>query len=94
MTQENYSVSHNPEAQRFEVLIDGLLCECTYEINAGVMALMHTEVPPALGGRGIAAALVGAAFAWAQQQGLRVQPVCSYVQTYLKRHPEAQALLA
>jgi len=94
MTASPIEIAHNAPAQRFEVLIDGLLCECTYEINAGVMALMHTEVPPALGGRGIAAALVGAAFASAQQQGLRVQPVCSYVQTYLKRHPEAQALLA
>lgn len=94
MTAFNLEISHNAPAQRFEVLIDGLLCECTYQINGPLMALLHTEVPPALGGRGIAAALVRAAFDWAQLQGLRVQPVCSYVQTYVQRHPEARALLA
>lgn len=86
-------ISHNAPAQRFEVTLDGLLCECTYRLEGGVMAIVHTGVPRALEGRGIAAALVQAALAWAQQQGLKVRPVCSYVRSYMHRHPETTGLL-
>jgi predicted GNAT family acetyltransferase len=57
------------------------------------MRMTQTEVPPALGGRGIAAALVEAAFEHARTHGLKVEPWCSYVRVYLQRHPEAQPLL-
>jgi predicted GNAT family acetyltransferase len=59
-----------------------------------VLLLTHTEVPPALEGRGIAAALVKAALDWARAEGLRVRPLCSYVVAYMRRHPETQDLLA
>ena len=60
----------------------------------GTMVIVHTEVPPTLEGRGIAAALVRAAFAYAREHGLKVMPACSYVRAYVRRHPETQALLA
>ena len=41
-----------------------------------------------------AAALVQAALAYARAQGLRVRPSCSYVRSYMRRHPETQDLLA
>ena len=56
--------------------------------------MTHTEVPPAFEGRGIAAALVREALAWARAQGLKVWPLCSYVAVYMRRHPETQDLLA
>ena len=59
-----------------------------------MLVLHHTEVPAALQGQGVAAALVQAALAWARAEGLRVRPVCSYVAAYMKRHPETQDLLA
>ena len=34
-----------------------------------------------------------AALAHARAQGLRVRPVCSYVQVYMRRHPDTQDLL-
>lgn len=82
------TVTHNPEQQRFEALVDGQLSECVYRRTPDGVALVHTEVPVALEGRGIAAALVRAALQWAREQGYRVQPRCSYVVTYLRRHPE------
>ena len=87
------TITHNAAAQRFECHVDGLLCELTYELIGGVMHLTHTGVPSSLEGRGLAAALVRAAFDHARASQLRVRPVCSYVQTYLRRHPEAQDLL-
>ena len=59
-----------------------------------VLMLHHTEVPEALAGQGVAAALVQAALAWARAEGLKVRPTCSYVAAYMRRHPETQDLLA
>ena len=51
------------------------------------MQIVHTESHPALRGRGVAAALVEAAFAYARAEGLRVLPLCSYVRAWARRHP-------
>jgi uncharacterized protein len=69
------------------------LALCSYRQEGDTLVLHHTEVPPALQGQGIAAALVAAALAWARAQGLRVRPSCSYVAAYMRRHPETLDLL-
>ena len=38
--------------------------------------------------------LVRAALGHAAAHGLKVRPLCSYVQSYMRRHPETQALIA
>ena len=88
------SITHNPAASRFETTVDGQLCVADYRSSGTVMAMTHTLVPTALEGRGIAAALVVEALAHARRQGWRVRPVCSYVESYMQRHPETQDLLA
>jgi predicted GNAT family acetyltransferase len=87
-------VSHLPEANRFEAVVDGRACHLDYLIDAGTMRIHHTEVPYPLEGRGIAAALTRAAIDHARANGLRVQPLCSYVRAWLRRHPEHADLLA
>lgn len=86
-------VRHNPLASRFETEVDGRLARCDYRMHDGVMHLVHTEVPPALEGRGIGAALVRAALEHASAGRLRVRPRCSFVSAYLARHPEFSRLL-
>ncbi len=90
----NIPVQHNLAEHRFEATVDGLLCVCDYRLSNGVATFTHTEVPPALGGRGIAAALVGAALDWSKQENLKVLPACSYVAAYIRRHPQYQDLMA
>lgn len=89
----NTAVHHHPEHQRFDAVVDGRLALCSYHRQGDTLVLHHTEVPPPLEGRGLAAALVAAALAWARHEGLRVQPRCSYVAAYMRRHPETQDLL-
>ena len=89
-----FQVRHNPQASRFETRVDGQPASCDYRMHEGVMHLVHTEVPPALEGRGIGAALVRAALEHASAEGLRVRPRCSFVSAYLARHPEFGRLLA
>jgi predicted GNAT family acetyltransferase len=88
------SIQHNTERQRFEAHVEGLLCRCDYRMSGSTMMLVHTEVPPQLEGRGIAAKLVRAAFEHVAAAGLKVVPACSYVHAYVRRHPETRALLA
>lgn len=82
------AIQHRPEQGRFEAIVEGLRCEVDYHLSPGRMHITHTGVPRPLEGRGIAAALVQRALAWAREQGLKVEPVCSYVAVYLRRHPE------
>ncbi|MES2307032.1 MAG: GNAT family N-acetyltransferase [Gemmatimonadota bacterium] len=64
------------------------------EAGPGVIDLLHTEVDPALRGRGVANDLARAALDHARAQGLRVIPTCPFVQSWLKRHPEELDLVA
>ncbi|MBP7140538.1 MAG: N-acetyltransferase [Opitutaceae bacterium] len=54
----------------------------------GRVDFVHTFVPVALRGRGMAEALVTAALEWAQVQSIEVSASCSYVARYLERHPQ------
>jgi hypothetical protein len=93
MSTASIAVRHNPQSGRFEAVVDGELARCDYRMDGEVMLLVHTEVPPALEGRGIAAALVRAALEHAAAEGLRIRPRCSYVSAYLARHPQYRGLL-
>ena len=82
------TITHRPEIGRFEAFVEGLQCEADYRLDGHIMRMTHTGVPSALEGRGIAAALVKEALTWARAQDLKVDPICSYVRVYIKRHPE------
>ena len=95
MSQASASLDivHKPEIGRFETTINGLRSEADYQLDGQVVHMTHTGVPPQLEGRGIAAALVKAALTWARQQCYKVNPLCSYVRLYIRRHPEWQDLV-
>lgn len=84
---------HEPQAQRF-TLPTTPISVLDYELGAGRVVFTHTGVPPAYRGQGLAAQLVETGLQWAREQGLKVQPACSYVNAYIQRHPEWQNLVA
>ncbi len=90
-------ITHNAARGCFECHVDGQRCVADYRLDitpqGRVMRMTHTGVPPALEGRGIAAALVAAALAHARANGFEVDPQCSYVRRYMQRHADTQALL-
>lgn len=90
----DHAVVHNVAKQRFEAVVEGITCVADYELDGRVMNMTHTGVAPRLEGRGIAAALVKAAFDHARAQDLRIRPQCSYVAAWARRHPEVEPLLA
>ena len=86
-------VRHNVAANRFETELDGKLAVADYVLEEGRIVFTHTFVPPELRGHGLAEKLVRAGLAFAQAEGRRVGPQCSYVDVFIRRHPEFQKLL-
>ena len=87
-------VRHDAAHQRFSVTVDGHLAVLDYVRGDSTIAITHTGVPRAIGGRGVAARLVRAALLHARNEGLRVDPQCSYADAWMRRHPEYQGLRA
>ena len=59
-----------------------------YSPNKGALDVRHTIVPDEISGRGIASALVKAAYDYALANGLVPVATCSYAVVWLERHPE------
>jgi len=87
------AIRHDRAAHRFETRVEDMPCLLEYTLAAGVMTITRTEVPAAVGGRGIAAALVQQALATARAEGWKVVPACSYAAAWMQRHPEHHDLL-
>lgn len=88
------TITHDRNARRFETTVDGALCELDYRLADGVMTITHTGVPPQVGGRGLAAALVESALTTARAEGWKVVPACSYADAWMRRHPDFDDLRA
>lgn len=82
-------VEHVPERSRFEAEVEGQTAFLDYEVVGPAVVMPHTVVPPALEGQGIAAELTRTAVAWAREQSLTIDAQCSYVRSWLARHPDA-----
>ena len=87
-------VRQNTAQSRFELDAEGHTAVAYYRLADGVMTFTHTEVAPAIEGRGIGSRLVRGALEHARTQGFRVRPRCSFVGQYIARHPEFHDLLA
>lgn len=88
------TIEHQANQNRLTTVVDGHVCVIDYHLNGSVMTITHTGVPDAVGGRGIAAALTQAALEAARHNHWQVIAQCSYVATYIKRHPEYADLVA
>lgn len=81
-------IAHDPISHRFAVRVEGHEAELLYRQDGKRLTIDHTGVPEAIGGRGIAGALVKAVLDYARAEGLRVVPACSYSAAYIQHHPE------
>jgi predicted GNAT family acetyltransferase len=82
------TVRDNPALQRFELNADGYTAVAYYEEAPGVITFTHTEVPPALSGRGIGSALARGALEAVRARGLKVVAKCPFMSGYIGKHPE------
>ena len=82
------AVANNETAQRYEARVDGQLAVITYQQLGDRIVFMHTEVPEALEGHGIAGKMAQFALDDARARRLVVIPQCPFVAGYIRRHPE------
>ena len=86
-------VIHDPTHHRFTVATTAGDAELVYHVRAdGALDLQHTFVPPKARGGRIASDLVQAAIAHARSNELKLVATCSYVQSWVARHPKEQEL--
>jgi predicted GNAT family acetyltransferase len=90
----NVNVAHNEEAKRFEIQVDGMSALLTYRRFPGRIIVDHTEVPKPFEGHGLAAKLVRFVLDYARINHLRVVPLCPYVSSFVRKHPEYQDLVS
>jgi predicted GNAT family acetyltransferase len=87
-------VRDNPAKNQFELIVDGHTALAAYRLKPGVITFTHTEVPEALGGRGIGSQLAKGALDQARGRGLKVVPLCPFIKGYIGKHPEYADLVA
>jgi predicted GNAT family acetyltransferase len=78
---------------RFELERDGHVASLQYTVAGHVLALLHTEIPEALRGSGVASTLAQTAFDWARANHMKVDVVCPFVAAFLETHPEYSDLI-
>lgn len=90
------NVVNNEAANRFEIRApDGTVAELTYHLRGDrKIVLLHTGVPQAMAGHGVAGLLARAALDYARAKGLGVVVKCPYVAAFIERHPEFKDLVA
>ncbi len=81
-------VRDNTAKHRFELSVDGETAIAAYRRDGDAIVFTHTEVPSALEGKGVGSKLVAGALAQARAASLKIDPQCSFVAAYMKRHPD------
>lgn len=94
MADDPIEIRDDTEGKRFVLTLEGREAFADYRVRSGKLIIVHTEVPDALGGRGLGGMLVAAALDKAGAEGLTVWPWCPYARSWLQKHPEEAARVA
>ena len=88
-------VQDNVEASRFELDCgSGQIAFAPYRREGDVLTVPYSEVPRALRGKGFGEKLILGLLAQARAEGLKVRPLCSFVDAVMRRHKEYSDLRA
>ena len=87
-------VKDNQAASRFEMGSGDSTAFVEYRRAGDRIALLHTDVPEALSGKGVGSNLVSGTLDAVRTEGLKVVSRCEFVAAHLERHPEYRDLLA
>ncbi|SDG88658.1 hypothetical protein SAMN05421505_10914 [Sinosporangium album] len=92
---QDIRVVDNPQASRYEVLVDGALAGfAEYRLKREKIIFPHTEVNPEFEGQGLGSRLARAALDASRDAGLTVVPACPFIAAYIRRHPDYVELVA
>lgn len=92
---ENLKIIHRPGSKKFLIRFGpGKYAYLGYRINNGKMYIETTYTPPEFRGRGIATRLMKEALKYAEENGLKVVPVCSFAVVFFRKYKEYRHLMA
>jgi predicted GNAT family acetyltransferase len=95
MAEDDLRFIDNRSLERYELRLgESVVGFIAYETEPGAVVLLHTEVDPGFEGRGFGSRLVAGAFEDIRARRLSVVPICPFVSSYLRRHPEDADLVA
>ena len=86
-------VMDDERRRRFVLTEDGYEAHLVYRTDGTHLTLVHTEVPDAIGGRGIGGRLVRAAIERAARTGETVLPWCPFARRWLRDHPDVASTI-
>ena len=81
-------VRDNTQRGRFELDADGHTAVAYYRRAPGTITFTHTEVPPALAGKGVGSRLAQGALEIVRGEGLKVIAECPFIAGFIAKHPE------
>ena len=82
-------VQHDPQGKQFYIEAAGGRAYLAYmDLGKQTLDIYRTYVPDTLRGQGLAALLAAEALKYAREEGYTVIPSCSYVESYIQRHPD------
>jgi uncharacterized protein len=88
-------VMHVPEGNRYELHREGrVVGRLDYTPAEGTLVVTHTEISPAMRGRGLGDVLVRGALDDVRARGLRVRPLCWFVRDVMRLREEYRDLLS
>ncbi|WP_045732008.1 GNAT family N-acetyltransferase [Pseudarthrobacter chlorophenolicus] len=87
------TVRHNPERERFEILVAGhVIGKAVYkEYDGGASPqriFYHTVINEEYGGQGLAGKLATVALDETAEAGIGIVPVCPFIKKFIGKHPE------
>ncbi|MBT2533037.1 N-acetyltransferase [Arthrobacter sp. ISL-48] len=86
------TIRHNPERERFEVLVAGnVIGKAAYKEYDGGSSpqriFYHTVINEEYGGQGLAGKLAKVALDETVEAGVGIVPVCPFIKKFLTKHP-------
>jgi predicted GNAT family acetyltransferase len=88
-------VTRNSDASHYEIHDgDELLGWIVYRESSGVVTMIHTDIEPRVEGKGVGSELARGALDDVRERGLKVYPLCPFVASFMRRHPEYEDIRA
>ena len=96
MTRTPATIRDNSDLARVEALVDGRVVGfAQYHVeDDGTRCFFHTEVDDDREGQGIGSQLAAGLVEVARAEGFKVIPECPFIRSYLRRHEDAQDVVA
>jgi uncharacterized protein len=85
---DSLEVIHNEEEKRFEIRLGRDVAFVEYLLAKTNIVFTHTEVPVAFEGQGVGNKLAKYVLDYAVEHGYQIQPLCPFINAYVKRHKE------